>query len=113
MDPWLIPVYFVFGGTVVALSSYFGSHAKGLIAAFISFFPAATVITVSVIYQSSGSRAASNYARSMLLLLPAWVAYALSLYFFIPRLGLVYSLLIGVPLYVGGAILTIILGPHV
>ena len=111
MDAKFIPLYFVLGGTAVSLASYFGSQNKGLLAAFISFFPAATVITVSVIYTAAGSHAASNYARGMLFLLPAWVLYALSLFWFIPRLGLTFSLLIGIPLYVGGAILTVKLAP--
>jgi len=113
MDGKFIPIYFLLGGTAVSLASYFGSHSKGLLAAFISFFPAATVFTVSAIYATAGSRAASQYARSMLFLLPAWVLYALSLFWFIPRLGLTLSLLIGIPLYVGGALLTIKLAPPV
>jgi uncharacterized membrane protein (GlpM family) len=111
MDAKYIPLYFLLGGTVVSLASYFGSHAKGLLAAFISFFPAATVFTVSAIYAAAGSRAATGYARGMLLMLPAWVLYALSLFWFIPRLGLTLSLLIGIPLYIGGAVLTIRLAP--
>ena len=111
MDAKYIPIYFLLGGTVVSLASYFGSQARGLLAAFISFFPAATVFTVSAIYAAAGNRAASSYARGMLLLLPAWVLYALSLFLFIPRLGLTISLLIGIPLYIGGAILTMRLAP--
>ena len=111
MDAKYIPVYFLLGGTVVSLASYFGSHSKGLLAAFISFFPAATVFTVTAIYAAAGGHAASQYARGMLLMLPAWVLYALSLFWFTPRLGLGVSLLIGIPLYIGGALLTMKLAP--
>ena len=111
MDAKFIPLYFVLGGTAVSLASYFGSQNKGMLAAFISFFPAATVFTVTAIYAASGGHAASQYARGMLFMLPPWIFYALSLYWFIPRMGLGISLLIGIPIYVGGALLVMKLAP--
>ena len=112
MDAKFIPIYFLLGGTVVSLASYFGSHSKGLLAAFISFFPAATVFTVTAIYAAAGGHAASNYARGMLWMLPPWILYALSLWWFTPKLGLGVSLAIGIPIYVGGALLIMRIGPQ-
>ncbi len=105
MEAKFIPIYFLLGGAVVSLASFFGSHSKGLLAAFISFFPAATVFTITAIYASSGSHAASQYARGMLLMLPPWILYAISLWWFTPKLGLGTALAVGIPVYVIGALL--------
>jgi len=105
MEAKFIPIYFLIGGAVVSLASYFGSHSKGLLAAFISFFPAATVLTIVAIYASSGAHSASQYARGLLLMLPTWTLYALSLWWFIPKSGLFVALSIGIPVYIGGALL--------
>ncbi len=107
MDVRLLALYFFVGGTVVTLTSYFGSAGKGLIAAFVAFIPSITIVTLCSIYLTGGIASATAYARGMLLLLPAWTLYALSLYFILPRLGLVPAILIGASLYVGGALVII------
>jgi uncharacterized membrane protein (GlpM family) len=107
VDIKMLSLYFAVGGTIVALVSYFGSQGKGLLAAFVAFIPSITVVTLSVIYINGGINAATSYVRGMLLLLPAWLLYALSLFYLLPRLGLVPSLLISVSAYIAGALLTI------
>lgn len=106
MDPKLLALYFVIGGLVVALVTYFGSQGKSELAVFIAFFPGTSLITVVTIYLAGGTGATSSYARSMLVLLPAWVLYVLGILFLLPRLGLALSLVISVAAYAGVALLT-------
>ena len=105
MDMKMLPVYFVIGGAVVAAATYFGSHAKSLLAAFIAFFPGISVVTICSIYFASGTQAAVSYAKSMLILLPPWVLYVVAVMFLLPRIGLAGSLLVGVATYSGIALL--------
>jgi len=106
VDPKLLALYFVIGGLVVSLVTYFGSQGKSELAVFIAFLPGTTLITLITIYLSGGTGAAVSYAKSMLILLPAWVLYVLGVIFLLPRLGLVVSMLVSVAVYVAAALLT-------
>jgi hypothetical protein len=106
VDPKLLALYFVIGGLAVSIVTYFGSQGKSELAVFIAFLPATTLITVITIYLSGGTGAAVSYAKSMLILLPAWVLYVVGVIFLLPRLGLVISLLISVAAYLVGALVT-------
>jgi hypothetical protein len=106
MDAKLLSLYFVLGGTIVTLITYFGSQGKGVLAAFIGFFPSITVVTLFTIYLKSGTSATVSYFRGMLFLIPAWVLYALAMIFILPRWGIIPSVIIGICLYVGVSLLT-------
>ena len=54
-------LYFVLGGVIVSVVTYFGSQAKSLLAAFIAFLPSISVITLCSIYYSSGTEGAVSY----------------------------------------------------
>jgi uncharacterized membrane protein (GlpM family) len=107
MDAKLLALYFVLGGTIVTLISYFGTQGRGLMAAFIGFFPSISIVTLFIIYYKSGVGATVSYFKGMLFLIPAWVLYALAMIFVLPRWGLVPTVIIGVAIYVGVALLTI------
>lgn len=105
MDIKMLSVYFVIGGLVVAAATYFGSQAKSLLAAFITFLPSITVVTLCSIYFASGTVPAVSYAKGMLMLLPCWVLYIVSVIFLLPRIGLAGSLIVGISAYLGIAFL--------
>jgi uncharacterized membrane protein (GlpM family) len=105
MDAKLLALYFVIGGAIVSAVTYFGSQAKSQLAAFIAFLPTISVITLCSIYFASGTEEAVSYAKSMLILLPPWVLYAVGVIFLLPRLGLAGSLIISVMVYLGAAFL--------
>lgn len=103
----LLALYFVVGGLAVSITTYFGSQGKGILAAFVGMFPAATVITFCAIYFHSGMPSVTSYARGLLILLPPWIIYALVMYFLAPRLGLAPALVIGVAVYAGLSVLAL------
>ena len=105
MDIKMLPIYFVIGGVIVAAVTYFGSHAKGQLAAFIAFLPTISVITLCTIYSAAGTERAVSYAKSMLVLLPPWVLYIIGIIFLLPRIGLVGSLAVSIAAYLGTALL--------
>ena len=106
MDPKLLAAYFVIGALIVSTVTYFGSHGKSELAAFIAFLPATSVITLCTIYFAGGTGAAVSYAKSMLILLHAWLFYVIGVIFLLPRLGLAGSLLVSVAVYVAAASVT-------
>jgi uncharacterized membrane protein (GlpM family) len=106
MDTKLLPIYFVIGGVIVAAVTYFGSQAKGQLAAFIAFLPSISVITLCTIYFSSGTQEAVSYAKSMLILLPPWLLYIIGVILLLPRIGLASALSVSIAAYLGAAFLT-------
>jgi len=106
VDLKLLIAYFIIGGLIVSVVTYFGSQGKSDLAVFIAFFPGTSLITVVTIYLAGGTGATNSYARSMLVLLPAWVLYVLGILFLLPRLGPALSLVISVAAYAGAALLT-------
>ncbi len=92
-------LYFLIGGAVVSLVTYFASHAKGLLAAFVANLPLITLITFLTIYFTSGQRAVVLYAEGLLIMLFPWLAYVLSVILLAPRLGVIPSLIVGISFY--------------
>ncbi len=102
----LLLLYFLLGGTIVALVTYFGSQGKGMFAAFVGNIPVVTAITLCIIYLNSGTDVATSYFKGLLILLPPWILYVVSIIFLLPRLGLAPSLVIGLSIYFSSAYLT-------
>jgi len=80
-------LYFVLGGVMVSLSTYLGTMGRGFLAAFVSTFPAITGVTIVLIYLNAGNEHAYTYARHLLWLVPAWIAYVGFLILTLNRLG--------------------------
>ncbi|UCH50755.1 MAG: DUF3147 domain-containing protein [Chloroflexota bacterium] len=106
MDARLLALYFVLGGTIVTLVTYFGSQGKGLLAAFIALFPSITIVTLVTIYLHGDVNDTVSYFKGLLFLVPAWILYAVAMILILPRLGIVPSVLIGIVLYVAVAFVT-------
>ncbi len=93
-------LYFIIGGAVVALTSYFGSKNQGFLAAFVFLFPLATVVTFANIYLTSNVKMVSSYAKSLLIFTPVWLVYIAIIWYFSPKIGFYWSLALGILLYV-------------
>ncbi|ADP77825.1 conserved hypothetical protein [Methanothermus fervidus DSM 2088] len=91
--------YFILGGIVVALTTYFGSERRGILAAFIAMFPSVTVLTLLTIYLEAGTDSVISYVKGLLLLTPPWMLYLLSLVYILPRYGFLTAILVGVIIY--------------
>jgi hypothetical protein len=92
-------LYFLAGGTIVSIVTYFASQAKGLLAAFIANLPVITLITFLTIYFESGQTAVVSYAQGLVIMLFPWLAYIFSIIFLTKKTGFIPSLIIGVSLY--------------
>ena len=92
--------YFVIGGLIVSLTTYYGAKGQGFLAAFVSQFPSLTVLTFFLIYRAGGKVPVINYAKSFVYTIPPWILYVLAVVFLCDRIGIWWSLTIGVTLYV-------------
>jgi uncharacterized membrane protein (GlpM family) len=107
MDIRMLLLYFVLGGAIISAVTYFGSQSRGMLAAFITFLPTVSVISLCTIYLASGTQSAISYAKSMLVLLPPWFIYVIGVIFLLPRIGLVYSLIVSISVYLAIALLIV------
>jgi uncharacterized membrane protein (GlpM family) len=97
--------YFLIGGTVVSVVTYYASHSRTLFAAFIANLPVMTLITFLMIYREAGEAAVVPYAKGLLIMLMPWLLYIFTVVFMTPRIGVVSSLLAGLTSYVAIAYL--------
>lgn len=92
-------IYFILGGAVVAVATYFGSERKGLLAAFFAMFPFVTAFTFYTIYSAAGSEAVASYVKGLLLLTPVWILYLVSVLYLLPKYDFWIALAVGVAIY--------------
>lgn len=101
-------IYFILGGLIVTLATYFGSEKKGLLAAFIAMFPVVTAFTLVTIYSAAGSDAVISYIKGLLLLTPIWILYLVCVLYLLPKYGFWISLTTGIIIYMIIALILIL-----
>lgn len=98
-------LFFLLGGTAISVVTYFASHSRSVLAAFVANLPVMTLITFLTIYYETGQKAVVPYAKGLVIMLFPWLAYILSIIFFTPRFGFFPSLMTGFTLYLAVALL--------
>lgn len=93
-------LYFVIGGTVVSLTTYFGSLGRSWLAAFITTFPALTGLTFILMYLNAGVEPTVPYARNLLYFVVPWLAYVGFYLVTIDRIGFWLALTGAIALFV-------------
>ena len=94
-------LYFLLGGTIVSVSTYFGSQGKSFLAAFASTFPAITGATFILIYLNGGSESLVGYAKNLLWFVPPWIVYVITMILGVPRVGFWPAIALSMTLYFG------------
>jgi len=94
-------LYFLLGGTIVSVSTYFGSQGKSFLAAFASTFPAITGATFILIYLNGGSESLVGYAKNLLWFVPPWILYVITMILGVPRVGFWPAMALSMTLYFG------------
>ncbi|HKN18327.1 MAG TPA: hypothetical protein VJW95_00915 [Dissulfurispiraceae bacterium] len=93
-------LYFLIGGMVISVVTYFASHARPLLAAFIANMPVITLVTFLTIYHEAGQKEIVPYAKGLIMMILPWFMYIFAIIFLTPRLGFLPSLTTGFTLYV-------------
>jgi len=108
---WHYLLYFLIGGSVATAVAYFGSRGSGIMAAFMASLPLLFLLNIILMYQNGGIAASVSYAKGSLLFLPAFVCYSLLAIWLLPHLGIIKSLLFGIPIYAAATIVVKKIGP--
>ncbi len=93
-------IYFIIGGSITALTTYFASVGKGTLSAFIVTLPLLTALTFILIDADSGKDVVLNYARGLLIFTPPWICYVLVVMVGVERWGAFKSVGLGIAVYV-------------
>ena len=93
-------VYFILGGFIVVIATYFGSEKQGLLAAFFAMFPFVTAFTLFTVYSTAGLDAVSSYIIGLLILTPVWILYLICIFYMLPKYGFGISIGFGVVIYI-------------
>jgi|SRR5208283_270171 len=93
-------LYFLIGGMVISVVTYFASHARPLQAAFIANMPVITLVTFLTIYHEAGQKAIVPYGKGLVMMMLPWFTYIFAIIVLTPRLGFLPSLTTGFTLYV-------------
>lgn len=101
-------VYFILGGFIVAVATYFGSEKQGLLAAFFAMFPFVTAFTLFTVYSAAGLNAVSSYIIGLLILTPVWILYLICILYLLPKYGFWISISSGVAIYLVIALIIIL-----
>ncbi len=94
-------LYFLIGGVVVSVSTYWGTKGHGFLAAFASTFPAMTGVTILLIYLNGGNASAMVYAKHLLWFVPPWLVYVGFIIYGLERLGFWITMAGALTLYMG------------
>ena len=92
-------LYFIAGGALISLVTYYASNARSLLAAFLANLPVMTFITFLTIYHEAGEKVVVPYAKGLLIMLFPWLTYIFAVILLTPRMGLIPSLAAGVASY--------------
>jgi len=98
-------LYFLFGGLITSAVTYLANNSRGLLAAFIGTLPMITISTFLLIYFNAGQTAVLAYAKGLIIMIIPWMIFILTVIFLSPRLNFLSSLVIGIILQIGIALL--------
>lgn len=97
---WRLVVYFIIGGSVTALTTYFASVGRGTLSAFIVTLPLLTAFTFILIEAEGGKDVVIDYARGLLIFTPPWICYVFVVMLGVQRLGIFRAVGLGIAVYV-------------
>jgi uncharacterized membrane protein (GlpM family) len=93
-------IYFLIGGAVTVLTTYYASTGRGTLSAFIATLPLLTALSFILIDAEGGRDSVQDYARGLLLFTPPWVSYVIVVMYGAERFGIFKSVGLGIAVYV-------------
>jgi len=101
---------FVVAGSVVVGISVAAEKLKNpLLAGILMMMPSITIVSVYFIGKSMGMAAAGTVLFWSLVGLPVWIAYAVSLYYFLYHMDLVPAIVCSMIVFLAGATLMVLI----
>ena len=97
---WQYLLYFLIGGTIVALVAYLVNQGNQLLAVLVGNIPVLFLLNVILAYRAGGSMSSIAYARGALISLPFFIIFVVIVLFILPRINTPAAILPAMLVYV-------------
>jgi ABC-type transport system involved in multi-copper enzyme maturation permease subunit len=84
---WQYLLYFLIGGTIVALVAYFVNQGNQLLAILVGNIPVLFLLNIILAYRAGGSISGIAYAKGALISLPFFIIFVLITLIILPRVN--------------------------
>jgi ABC-type transport system involved in multi-copper enzyme maturation permease subunit len=84
---WQYLLYFLIGGTIVALVAYFVNQGNQLLAILVGNIPVLFLLNIILAYRAGGSVSGIAYAKGALISLPFFIIFVLMVLLILPRVN--------------------------
>ncbi len=101
--------FMVAGSVVVGISLAAEKLKNPLLAGILMMLPSITIVSVYFVGKSMGTPAAASIVWWALVGFPVWLAYAISLYYFLHHMELVSAIVCSFLVFLAGAALLMVL----
>jgi len=84
---WQYLLYFLLGGSIVALVAYLSNQGNQLLTILVGNLPVLFLMNIFLAYRVGGATGGVVYARGALMTLPFFIAFVLIIMFILPRVN--------------------------
>ena len=97
---WQYLLYFLIGGSIVALVAYFVNQGNQLLAILVGNIPVLFLLNVILTYRAGGSMGSITYAKGALISLPFFIIFVLITLLILPRINTPTAILPAMLVYI-------------
>jgi ABC-type transport system involved in multi-copper enzyme maturation permease subunit len=97
---WQYLLYFLIGGSIVALVAYFVNQGNQLLAILVGNIPVLFLLNVILAYRAGGSMSSIAYAKGALISLPFFIVFVVIVLLILPRINTPAAILLAMLIYI-------------
>jgi len=97
---WQYLLYFLIGGSIVALVAYFVNQGNQLLAILVGNIPVLFLLNVILAYRAGGSMSGIAYAKGALISLPFFIVFVVIVLLILPRINTPAAILLAMLVYI-------------
>ncbi len=100
INMWQYILYFILGGSIVALVAYLANHSNQLLTILVGNLPVLFLLNVIMVYSAGGATSGIAYARGALISLPFFIIFVLITILILPRITTPVAILPAMLVYI-------------
>ena len=97
---WQYLLYFLIGGSIVALVAYFINQGNQILAILVGNIPVLFLLNTTLAYRAGGSMSSIAYAKGALISLPFFIVFVLITLLILPRINTLAAILPAMLIYI-------------
>ncbi|MCJ7769046.1 MAG: hypothetical protein MUO92_01015 [Dehalococcoidales bacterium] len=97
---WQYLIYFLIGGSIVALVAYMVNQGSQLLAILVGNIPVLFLLNITLAYRIGGATSSITYAKGALISLPFFIIFVLIVLLILPRINTTAAILPAMLVYI-------------